>query len=133
MTTAARPTYFAAQGRQSFSSFSTRKVSSKDQTAHTKIKYRQLCQNSSEEVRDKDFRKDLEEKELKYLQDEDQAALSFLAEEEKKVNVQLLLKDKPELDPDSLKKYDDADIDIGNDSDSSRDSGKEADGFDSSR
>ena len=42
--------------------------------------------------------------------------------EEKKVDVTLLLKNKPEIDEEVLKKYDDADVDAGS-----------SDGFDSSR
>ena len=44
-----------------------------------------------------------------------------MIENEKRVDVTLLLRDKPEIDEDVLKKYDDADVDVG------------SDGFDSSR
>ena len=45
----------------------------------------------------------------------------MIENEEKRVDVTLLLRDKPEIDEDVLKKYDDADVDV------------ESDGFDSSR
>ena len=45
----------------------------------------------------------------------------MIENEEKRVDVTLLLRDKPEINEDVLKKYDDADVDV------------DSDGFDSSR
>ena len=49
------------------------------------------------------------------------SAIAMIENEEKRVDVTLLLRDKPEINEDVLKKYDDADVDVG------------SDGFDSSR
>ena len=49
------------------------------------------------------------------------SAIAMIENEEKRVDVTLLLRDKPEINEDVLKKYDDADVDV------------DSDGFDSSR
>uniref|UniRef100_H2URU1 CWC15 spliceosome associated protein homolog n=1 Tax=Takifugu rubripes TaxID=31033 RepID=H2URU1_TAKRU len=53
MTTAARPTFDAL----------SKQYSSRDLPGHTKIKYRQPTQDAPEEVRARDFRRELEERE----------------------------------------------------------------------
>jgi protein CWC15 len=122
MTTAARPTYYAAIGNQfAYGGFKSRMVCAKDQMAHTKLKYRQLGQNTEEEVRSKTLREDLDQKEEEYERQKNKT-LNMILDEEKKVDVQLLLKYQPEIVPENLKKYDDADADNGED-----------DGFDSFR
>ena len=121
MTTAARPTYYAAIGKQDYGGFKSRAVCAKDQAAHTVLKYRQLGQHTEEEVRKSDLRNELDRKEQDYASQKNKA-LHMILEEEKKVDVMLLLKNKPEVDQEILKKYDDADIDAGSE-----------DGFDSSR
>jgi protein CWC15 len=67
MTTAARPTYEPARGGSGKGegdlSALSKQYSSRDLPAHTKLKYRQEGQSSSAEVRNRDFRKDLEERE----------------------------------------------------------------------
>jgi protein CWC15 len=120
MSTAARPTYFAAVGRQ-YGGIRSRHISGKDQNAHTKLKFRQIGQSSTEEMKLKDLKYELETKEELNLIDK-KSAISMIENEEKKVDVILLLKNKPDIDPELLKKYDDADI---------NNSGSE-DGFDSS-
>ncbi|KAG8186763.1 hypothetical protein JTE90_010657 [Oedothorax gibbosus] len=67
MTTAARPTFDPARGgggrgEKDLSALS-KQYSSRDLPGHTKLKYRQTGQNTSEELKNKDFRRELEEKE----------------------------------------------------------------------
>ena len=125
MTTAARPTYYAAIGKQEYGGLKKNIISAKDQIAHTKLKFRQPGQNTVEEVQQKDLRSKLEEKELQHEMEKDKT-MALLLQEEKKADVStLLIKDKPDVDADALRaKYDDADIDEDDQDD---------DGFDSSR
>jgi protein CWC15 len=122
MTTAARPTYHAAvAGKLNYGGFKSRAVCAKDQAAHTKLKFRQFGQATEEELRNVDLRYDLDKKEQEHLSQKNKA-ISMILQEEKKVDVPLLLQNKPEVNEEILKKYDDADIDEDSD-----------DGFDSSR
>lgn len=122
MTTAARPTYHAAiGGKQNYGGFKSRAVCAKDQAAHTKLKFRQLGQSTEVEVKNADLRYDLDRKEQEYLSQKNKA-IAMILQEEKKVDVPLLIKNKPEVDEEILKKYDDSDVEDGSD-----------DGFDSSR
>lgn len=126
MTTAARPTYYAAIGKQEVGGMRRHIVSGKDQTAHTRLKFRQPGQGTAEDIRAKDLKYELELKEQKH-EFEKNKAFNTLLNEEKKVDVALLLKDRPEVNVDDLKeKYDDADIDEGN-SDDEFDSSSEED------
>lgn len=120
MTTAARPTYYAAIGKQDYGGFKSRAVCAKDQAAHTRLKFRQLGQSTQDEVKSNDLRYDLDRKEQEYVAQKNKA-ITMILQEEKKIDVQLLLKNKPEIDEEVLKKYDDDDIDQSDD------------GFDSSR
>lgn len=73
-------------------------------------------------MKNKDFRSDLEQKERSYEQQSKQP-LSRIIQEERQVDVTLLLKNKPEIDLEVLKKYDDGDVNEGEsdaDFDSSR-------------
>ncbi|XP_077987745.1 spliceosome-associated protein CWC15 homolog [Glandiceps talaboti] len=67
MTTAARPTFEPARGGRGKGegdlSALSKQYSSRDLPSHTKLKYRQTGQNTQEELRERDFRKDLEERE----------------------------------------------------------------------
>ncbi|CAH1780903.1 unnamed protein product [Owenia fusiformis] len=67
MTTAARPTFEPARGGtgkgEGDLSAMSKQYSSRDLPAHTKLKYRQEGQYTREELRGRDFRKDLEERE----------------------------------------------------------------------
>ncbi|KAH8287202.1 hypothetical protein KR054_004289 [Drosophila jambulina] len=67
MTTAARPTFDPARGgsgrgEKDLSALS-KQYSSRDLPGHTKLKYRETGQGTSEEIRGRDFRKELEERE----------------------------------------------------------------------
>ncbi|XP_013883427.1 protein CWC15 homolog [Austrofundulus limnaeus] len=67
MTTAARPTFEPARGGRGKGegdlSALSKQYSSRDLPGHTKIKYRQPTQDAPEEVRARDFRRELEERE----------------------------------------------------------------------
>ncbi|XP_055641669.1 protein CWC15 homolog [Toxorhynchites rutilus septentrionalis] len=67
MTTAARPTFDPARGgsgrgEKDLSALS-KQYSSRDLPSHTKLKYRDLGQGTSEELRSRDFREELEKRE----------------------------------------------------------------------
>ncbi|CAO1376344.1 unnamed protein product [Diamesa serratosioi] len=79
MTTAARPTFDPARGgsgrgEKDLSSLS-KQYSSRDLTAHTKLKYREPGQGTSEETRARDFRKELEEREAAAVKPSKQPAV----------------------------------------------------------
>ncbi|XP_032814232.1 spliceosome-associated protein CWC15 homolog [Petromyzon marinus] len=69
MTTAARPTFEPARGGRGKGEGSgdlsalSKQYSSRDLPGHTKIKYRQSTQDNVDEVRGRDFRRELEERE----------------------------------------------------------------------
>ncbi|XP_067948280.1 spliceosome-associated protein CWC15 homolog [Watersipora subatra] len=67
MTTAARPTFEPARGGsgkgETDLSALSKQYSSRDLPGHTKLKYRQDGQNSSIELKGRDFRRDLDERE----------------------------------------------------------------------
>ncbi|KAL1491175.1 hypothetical protein ABEB36_011815 [Hypothenemus hampei] len=67
MTTAARPTFEPARGgsgrNEKDLSAISRQYSSRDLPGHTKLKYREHGQGTQEEVRSRDFRRELEERE----------------------------------------------------------------------
>uniref|UniRef100_A0A3Q3WTB0 Spliceosome-associated protein CWC15 homolog n=1 Tax=Mola mola TaxID=94237 RepID=A0A3Q3WTB0_MOLML len=67
MTTAARPTFEPARGGRGKGegdlSALSKQYSSRDLPGHTKIKYRSPTQDAPEEVRARDFRRELEERE----------------------------------------------------------------------
>ncbi|KAM9093739.1 spliceosome-associated protein CWC15 homolog [Sarcophilus harrisii] len=65
MTTAARPTFEPARGGRGKGDLSqlSKQYSSRDLPSHTEIKYRQTTQDAPEEIRNRDFRKELEERE----------------------------------------------------------------------
>lgn len=67
MTTAARPTFDPARGGQGRGekdlSAISKQYSSRDLPSHTKLKYRQTGQDTTSELRNRDFRKDLDERE----------------------------------------------------------------------
>jgi protein CWC15 len=114
MSTAARPTYFPAVGKNN-TSHVTRHASGKNQTAHTKLKFRQIGQAAESELQFRDFKYELDEKEK--LNSKKNKNLEFIELEEKNIDVQLLLKNKPDIELDHLKKYDDSDAKIGNSDD----------------
>jgi len=67
MTTAHRPTFYPAQGgtgkNEGDLSKLSKQYSSRDMPSHTKVKYRQPGQGSADEIKSKDFRKELEDRE----------------------------------------------------------------------
>ncbi|XP_058810238.1 spliceosome-associated protein CWC15 homolog [Phymastichus coffea] len=67
MTTAARPTFDPAKGGQGRGekdlSAISKQYSSRDLPSHTKLKYREHGQSTIDELRNRDFRKELEERE----------------------------------------------------------------------
>ncbi|KAI5641551.1 cwf15/Cwc15 cell cycle control protein domain-containing protein [Phthorimaea operculella] len=67
MTTAARPTFDPARGGQGRGekdlSAISRQYSSRDLPGHTKLKYREQGQGTTDELRSRDFRKELDERE----------------------------------------------------------------------
>jgi len=113
MTTAGRPTYNAKVGSQSsLSVWKTYKQSGKDQTAHTKLKYRQVGQSSQQELQNIDFKTELERKEkvVNGSQNNNKGSLEDSSTSKLKENGgQLLLMNIPHVDENVIKKYDDAD------------------------
>ena len=71
MSTAHRPTWAPAKGSEEQGGnrlfFKTQYRSAKDTTAHTKMKMRQDGQSSLSEIRQRDLRAELEEKEHKHF------------------------------------------------------------------
>lgn len=71
---AGRPTYEPARGydRSNMGGtkrlLPTRQISAKDQRGQTKLKERQPGQNTKSELKQRDFKKELEEKERKHLE-----------------------------------------------------------------
>uniref|UniRef100_A0A9J8CHT8 CWC15 spliceosome associated protein homolog n=1 Tax=Cyprinus carpio carpio TaxID=630221 RepID=A0A9J8CHT8_CYPCA len=78
MTTAARPTFEPARGGRGKGegdlSALSKQYSSRDLPGHTKIKYRQPTQDAPEEVRARDFRRELEERERVAVKSRDRGA-----------------------------------------------------------
>ncbi|XP_051530822.1 protein CWC15 homolog [Myxocyprinus asiaticus] len=78
MTTAARPTFEPARGGRGKGegdlSALSKQYSSRDLPGHTKIKYRQPTQDVPEEVRARDFRRELEERERVAVKSRDRGA-----------------------------------------------------------
>lgn len=125
MSTAGRPTYYSAVGKSTYGGARSRQVCVRDQTTNSKLKVRQFGQNTAEELRDRDFREEIEAKEDAHIKEKNRT-LALITEEERKVDVPLLLMNKPEIDPVVLQKYDDADAEVDYEE-------KSDDGFDSSR
>lgn len=123
MSTAARPTFHAAQGKASFGGSFSRSVSGKDQTAHTKLKFRRIGQASTDEMVSKDFKKSLGESETLLIKNN--GVLPILPvkaiHENNKITLKLLKNEVEEtIDLNDIKrKYDDVDADFdANDSES---------------
>jgi len=126
MTTAGRPTYNAAMGRQSYGGIVTTRLSGKDQIAHTKIKYRQVGQSSTVELKTHDFRAELEKRERNALEEKQKLIASAPAipssEHSKKDNTPKLLLSADDT-TEVLKKYNDGDAEFAKgDSDKDLDS-----------
>ena len=106
--------------------------SGKDLTAHTELKFRQVGQASKTEIAQKDLRHELDQREAKYVLEKSKTT-AWLADEETKVDVPLLLKNQPELDVEKLQQYDDKDVEVNDsdDFDSSSDEDSDSDEDDS--
>ncbi len=74
-------------------------------------------------MKERDLKTEIDANENSQLVEKNKT-LQLITNEEKKVDIPLLLKNKPEVDPELLQKYDDADVDneeaSGEDFDSSR-------------
>ena len=127
---AGRATFKAATGYASNTTIQSAQLSGKDLRGQTKLKFRQIGQASVAELKQKDFKQELDQKEQKYALENDKAT-AWMAKEEAKSSVAapapLLLKMAPEIAV--AQKYDDADVEEDSDSSSAADSD---DGFDSS-
>ncbi|RYZ80549.1 MAG: hypothetical protein EOP04_25665 [Proteobacteria bacterium] len=91
MSTASRPTYAPAVGRQSTTNIRTVYASAKDQASHTTLKLRQVGQATTEEIKKRDYRAELELKTQKYVLEKDKTT-AWMAKEVEKTPV-LMLKD----------------------------------------
>ncbi len=128
-----RPTFKTANGYGSYSNIQSRLISGKDQTAHTKLKFRQIGQASVDEVKKKDFKKSLDVKEQKHVLENDKTT-AWMAKDLAENPISdspHLIKYQSELPiVEIAKKYDDADIDENSSVSTSSD---REDSFDSSR
>lgn len=138
MSTAGRATFQAIKGTGQSSVIKTASVSGKDQTAHTKLKYRQIGQASVEEIKQQkkereNLKNELQSKELKNILGNSKDTKWMVAqEEEKKVNVEEILQEtqikQTNHNFEEIKqKYDDADIDFDSVSSDAKDSDREDD------
>jgi protein CWC15 len=138
MSTAHRPTWVPAQGGKStLGGVHTWGLSAKDQLGQTKLKFRQVGQSSQQELRYKDYKNDLDDKELTQVQEILKAEPGYLLtaeltiKEEKNVDIPRLLMNKPDISNENLKKYDDSDADLDtNDSDKDLESSDDEDDSD---
>jgi len=132
MSTAGRPTFSAAVGKSKTSTIRTQLESNKDQVAHTKLKFRQVGQNSTTEIKLKDFKAELEENERKFAPNKDHSAL-WLTKAEEKVEVKLLIKDTPSSSSsvNPAQTFDDSDVSINSSKSSFSSSDEESFGSDS--
>eukprot|EP01083_Nonionella_stella_P012021 34124_1 len=124
MTTAHKPTFHPAVGTANQGGYryhkSRQQFSSRDLPGHTKLKIRQIGQNTADEVSDRNLKRELEEREQLY-------------KEEKKLKRQRkgLAASEPQLlllDGKELEKFDDSDdsLDSSSDSDDSDEDDEEA-------
>ena len=120
MTTAARPTFDPARGGRGKGegdlSALSKQYSSRDLPAHTKLKYRQTGQDTVDELRGRDFRRDLEERERLALREREKGRERGASRQES-----LMPAKRPRLDqapPTNI----DADDPVDDDDDDSEDS-----------
>ena len=110
MSTQHRPTFHFAVGQSGGpTGLRTYHFSSKDQTAHTKLKYRRDGQASSSDMKYRDLAAELDRREKDFLE-EKHKHIESIEEEEKAVDTkQLLLTSGAGDDSVDMSKYDDAD------------------------
>jgi protein CWC15 len=134
---AGRATFHSAHGYGSSSTIQSRQLSGKDLRTQTKLKFRQIGQATVQELKQKDFKKELDLKEQKNLLESDKTT-AWMAKDEESIAhppAPLLLKFTSDVPVASTlniaQKYDDADVDdIDSDDSSTKDNAD--DGFDSS-
>jgi protein CWC15 len=131
MTTAARPTWDTAKGgsgrgEKSLGALS-KQYSSRDLPGHTKLKYRSSGQGTSEDLKSKDFRRELEERERVAINEKQgkRGALS-IASSSSKSSLAPAKKPKFEALPSTLD-ADDRDVDEDEDNESSSDDDSDED------
>jgi len=126
MTTAARPTYAPARGGtgkgEGDLSVLSKQYSSRDLPSHTKLKLRQTGQDSVEEVRSRDFRKELEDRERHSFREKNKEKSSKLYGESssKKSRIEMLSASNLDVD-DPIDDADDNDLDDSDDEDETAD------------
>jgi len=148
MTTAARPTFDPAKGgtsrgEKSLSSLS-KQYSSRDLPSHTSLKYRQTGQNTTDELKKKDFKRELEERERLALEKDGKrtsenvtstsrgallsssSAISSSTDSSSSKKPRLEYQNLSQLDADE-KLDDDSDDDVDNDEDLDSDSDSDED------
>lgn len=102
--------------------------SGKDQTAHTKLKYRQTGQNAPTELKNHDYKTELQKKESKVISTSTDSPRKMITNNSMATSDQgqaekpLLLANVPHVNEEVIKKYDDKDA-----------NGDDDDDFDSSR
>ena len=107
-----RPTFHAAVGKTSYGGNISRAFSSKDGTAHTKLKFRQQGQSCEQEMSHKDLKEELQKHENAALTDK-QKDKPVSSRSEDVLEKPKLLKFQPEIDIEEVKKkYDDADATV---------------------
>ncbi|CAG0918682.1 unnamed protein product [Notodromas monacha] len=119
MTTAARPTFDPARGGsgkgETDLSALSKQYSSRDLPGHTKLKFRETGQGTVDELRSKDFRRDLEERESKTKRSASRRSLATEERTEpssKKPRTELPIQD---VDADDPIENDDEDSDADSD------------------
>ncbi|RZF39786.1 hypothetical protein LSTR_LSTR012098 [Laodelphax striatellus] len=119
MTTAARPTFEPARGGQGRGekdlSAISKQYSSRDLPGHTKLKFREHGQGTTDELRSRDFRKDLEDRE----KEKDKSGRRLVDSRDQSSHKRLKLDQVPaaSLDADDPLNEDDGDSDDGDSDD----------------
>jgi len=120
MTTAARPTWHPAQGSSTRSNNPSKQYSSRDLPGHKQLKYRQPGQNTNDDVKKRDLKDELEEREKKHFSEKNK---STSTEDEKQNEEEEII--KIEGPPEKRQKIDSSEptknIDMDDDDDTSDD------------
>ena len=112
MSTAARPTFHAAQAKSSAGAAISlnHNVSVKDQNAHSKMKYRQYGQANSDEMQTKNLKANLESQEKQLLKNNDEN-FHVKSSIREVTSIKLLKNESENIDIDEIKKkFDDEDF-----------------------
>ena len=108
MSTAARPTFHAAQGKSTFGGNTGRSQSSKDVASFTKLKFRQFGQASKEEIATKHLKSELDKSETLLIKNKDKSIPLDTLKDKPILTVKLLT--NSESFDEIKKKYDDSDV-----------------------